>query len=262
MYYESRGELWERQMLIKARYVAGDESFAQKFLVALSPFIYPRTLFQNPIEEISRIKARIESNSDDRNIKLRAGGIRDIEFIVQELQLLNGGKNDSLRNSNTLSAIALLHSALLLSVREADRLREAYIFFRVIEHRLQMIEYTQIHSLPEIKRDRKKIAVRMAMAPDQFEKLLAEHLLNVRRVFNTVFTKKSPDHHSDIEQFLNEKPGSEFSQLFAGRYHFESNEKTVRTLRRMLYGTNLLGKKEYPERTRALFKSIAEPLLE
>ena len=262
MYYESRGELWERQMLIKARYVAGDELFAQKFLVALSPFIYPRTLFQNPIEEISRIKARIESNSDDRNIKLRAGGIRDIEFVVQALQLLNGGKNDSLRSSNTLAAIALLHSALLLSTREADRLREAYIFFRVIEHRLQMIEYTQIHSLPEIKRDRKKIAVRMAMAPDQFEKLLAEHLLNVRRVFNTVFTKKSPDHHSDIEQFLNEKPGSEFSQLFAGRYHFESNEKTVRTLRRMIYGTNLLGKKEYPERTRTLFKSIAEPLLE
>ena len=106
MYYESRGELWERQMLIKARYVAGSEPFAQKFLGALSPFIYPRTFFQNPIEEISRIKARIESNSDDRNIKLRAGGIRDIEFIVQALQLLNGGKNDSLRNSNTLAAIA------------------------------------------------------------------------------------------------------------------------------------------------------------
>ena len=78
-------------MLIKARYVAGDKIFAEKFLAALSPFIYPRTFFQNPIEEISRIKTRIESNADSRNIKLRAGGIRDIEFTVQALQLLNGG---------------------------------------------------------------------------------------------------------------------------------------------------------------------------
>ena len=262
MYYESRGELWERQMLIKARHVAGSEHFAEKFLAALTPFIYPRTFFQNPIEEISRLKTRIESNSDGRNIKLRAGGIRDIEFIVQALQLLNGGKNPALRNSNTLAAIALLHSALLLSTREAARLREAYIFFRMLEHRLQMLEYAQTHSLPETKRDRKKIALRMAMTPDQFEKLLAEHLLDVRRVFNTVFTKKSLEHHSDLEQFLAEKPGSEFSQSFAGRYRLESNEKTVRILRRMLYGTNLLGKKEYPERTRMLFKNIAEPLLE
>ncbi len=262
MYYESRGELWERQMLIKARYVAGDKIFAEKFLAALSPFIYPRTFFQNPIEEISRIKTRIESNADSRNIKLRAGGIRDIEFTVQALQLLNGGKNGSLRNSNTLAAIALLYSALLLTTREAAQLREAYVFFRVLEHRLQMLEYTQTHSLPETKRDRKKIAVRMAMAPDRFEKLLADHLLNVRRVFNTVFTKKSLEHHSDIEHFLTEKPGSEFSQTFAGRYRLGNNEKTARTLRRMLYGTNLLGKKEYPERTRTLFKTIAEPLLE
>ena len=262
MYYESRGELWERQMLIKARYVAGDESFAQKFFSALSPFIYPRTFFENPIEEISRIKTRIESSSDGRNIKLRAGGIRDIEFIVQALQLLNGGKNDSLRDSNTLAAIARLHSAMLLSTREADRLREAYVFFRVLEHRLQMLEYTQTHSLPETKRERKKIAVRMAMTPDEFEKLLAEHLFNVRRVFNSVFTKKKIEHHSDLEQFLAEKPGSEFSHWFAERYRLGSSEKTVRTLRRMTYGTNLLGKKEYTERTRTLFKSIAEPLLE
>ena len=192
MYYESRGELWERQMLIKARYVAGSETFAQKFLGALSPFIYPRTFFQNPIEEISRIKARIESNSDDRNIKLRAGGIRDIEFIVQALQLLNGGKNDSLRNSNTLAAIALLHSALLLSTREADRLREAYIFFRVLEHRLQMLEYTQTHSLPEIKRDRKKIAVRMAMAPGSVRKTSCRTFAQCSPCFQHGLHEKEP----------------------------------------------------------------------
>ena len=261
-YYESRGELWERQMLIKARCVAGSEPFAQKFLGALSPFIYPRTFFENPIEAISRIKTRIESDSDDRNIKLRAGGIRDIEFIVQALQLLNGGKNVILQNRNTLAAITLLQTALLLSQREAARLRKAYIFLRVLEHRLQMLEYAQTHSLPENKHDRKKIAVRMAMSPDSFEKLLAEQLHNVRGIFNTVFTKKTLQQDSSIERFVDGKPGSEFSKIFAGRYGLENNEKAVRTLRRMIYGTNLLGKKEYPERTRMLFKNIAEPLLE
>ena len=262
LYYESRGELWERQMLIKARYISGGKIFAQKFLSALSPFIYPRTFFQNPIEEISRIKARIESNSDERNIKLRAGGIRDIEFIVQALQLLNGGKNASLRTSNTLAAVTLLHSMHLLSGREAAQLREAYCFFRILEHRLQMLAYAQTHSLPEAARERKKIALRMAIPSDQFEKLLAGHLLNVRRIFKTVFTKRDFGRHSDVELFLNEKPGSDFSQSFAGRYRLGNNEKTIRTLRRMLYGTNLLGKKEFPERTRTLFKSVAEPLLD
>ncbi|MGA9408075.1 MAG: hypothetical protein WBW71_13160, partial [Bacteroidota bacterium] len=261
-YYESRGELWERQMLIKARGVAGSESFTQKFLGALSPFIYPRTFFENPIEEISRIKARIESDSDDRNIKLRSGGIRDIEFIVQALQLLNGGKNTSLQNANTLAAITLLHSARLLSTTEAARLREAYIFFRILEHRLQMLEYTQTHSLPDTQRDRQKIAARMALPPGRFDKLLSEHLDNVRLIFNTVFTPTSLQQHSIIERFVTEKPGSEFSRMFAGRYGLGTGEKTLRTLRRMMYGTNLLGKKEYTERTRTLFKNIAEPLLE
>ena len=175
---------------------------------------------------------------------------------------MNGGKNASLRTSNTLAAITLLHSTRLLSDREASRLKEAYRFFRILEHRLQMLEYAQTHSLPEAKGERKRIAVRMALSHDQFEKLLAGHLANVRRIFNTVFTNKDSGRHSDVELFLNEKPGSEFSQTFAGRYRLGNNEKTVRTLRRMLYGTNLLGKKEFPERTRTLFKSVAEPLLE
>ncbi|MGA7161294.1 MAG: hypothetical protein WBZ48_09840 [Bacteroidota bacterium] len=261
-YYESRGELWERQMLIKARHVAGSEPFTQQFLGSLSPFIYPRTFFENPIEEISRIKTRIESDSDGRNIKLRAGGIRDIEFTVQALQLLNGGKNSSLRNANTLAAIALLHTARLLSATEAARLRDAYVFFRILEHRLQMLEYTQTHSLPVTKRDRKKIAVRMSMTPERFEKLLVEHLENVRLIFNSVFAATPLQPQSTVERFVTEKPGSEFSREFAIRYGLGTGEKTLRIIRRMMYGSNLLGKKEYTERTRTLFKAIAEPLLE
>ena len=262
MYYESRGELWERQMLIKGRHLTGDESFAQKFLAALSPFVYPRTFFQNPIDEISRIKARIETDSDPGNIKLKPGGIRDIEFIVQALQLLNGGKNPDLRTANTLAAIELLCGASLLAEREAARLRQAYIFLRTLEHRLQMLAYTQTHFLPETKRERKKIAARMGLSPERFDKLLEEHFRSVRHVFRAVFTKNDAERGSDIEHFLASKPDSEFSRTFALRYRLSSNDKTLRILRRMAYGTNLLGKKEYPERTRTLFKNIAGALLE
>ena len=261
MYYESRGELWELQMLVKARHIAGQEAFAHKFLNAISPFVYPRTFFGNPIEEISRIKTRIESDAEEHNIKLRAGGIRDIEFIVQALQLVNGGKTPAVRNTNTLAAIALLQTGSLLTETEAIQLREAYIFFRVLEHRLQMLEYAQTHSLPESKRERRKLAVRVGVAPEDFESLLKSHRQNVRRIFNTVFTREASP-HSSFDRFLTEKPDSEFSRGFAGRFQLENVENALRILRRLMYGTTLLGRKEYPERTRMLFRKIAEPFLE
>jgi glutamate-ammonia-ligase adenylyltransferase len=262
MYYESRGELWERQMLIKARRVAGDEAFAKRFLDALGPFVYPRTFFENPIEEISRIKTRIESHSDDRNIKLRAGGIRDIEFIVQALQLVNGGRNPSIRNANTIAALRLLHTASLVSSAEAAQIEEAYIFFRTLEHRLQMLEYAQTHSLPVKKHDRERLAAWMAMSPATFDASLQLCLHNVRRVFDNVFTHKAARHHSDIERFLSGKSDSQFSQSFAHNYSLHDIEQTVRKLRGMMYGSTVLGKKEYTAQTRTHFKRIAEPFLE
>lgn len=91
-HYESRGELWERQMLIKARPVAGDTEFGKGFLRTLEPFIYPRALSEPPAASVARIKSRIEAEvADEPNIKLMAGGIRDIEFIAQTLQLISGG---------------------------------------------------------------------------------------------------------------------------------------------------------------------------
>ncbi len=115
----------------------------------LLPKIPQRSFTVNLSQEpSSKIRSRkfpkskpvIESNSDGRNIKLRAGGIRDIEFIVQALQLLNKWEEPFSPEFEHALAIALLHSALLLSTREAARLREGYIFFRVLEHRLQMLE--------------------------------------------------------------------------------------------------------------------------
>jgi glutamate-ammonia-ligase adenylyltransferase len=148
-HYESRGELWERQMLIKARPVAGDQELGRVFLRKLVPFVYPHTLAEQPAAAVARIKSRIEAEvADEPNIKLMAGGIRDIEFVAQTLQLINGGSTPALRESNTLRALAVLEEHRLLTKEEHATLREAYTLYRTIEHRLQMMLNTQTHTLP------------------------------------------------------------------------------------------------------------------
>jgi glutamate-ammonia-ligase adenylyltransferase len=148
-YYESRGEDWEKQMLIKASFVGGDENLYNSFMNYLSPFIYPSSFLISPTEQIKRLKQSIEKRlGDEENIKLSAGGIRDIEFSVQALQLLYGGKIKKLRTPNTLEAINRLREENLLSVQEADDLITAYIFFRKTEHFLQLMNDKQTHTIP------------------------------------------------------------------------------------------------------------------
>ncbi|HQJ46667.1 MAG TPA: hypothetical protein PK195_08490, partial [Ignavibacteriaceae bacterium] len=108
-------------MLIKANYLCGSKSLYNNFFNYLSKFIYPVSFNVSPIEQIKKLKLNIERrNKSDANIKLSQGGIRDIEFSVQALQLLNGGKYDTLKNGNTLTAIKLLKEKNILSDNEAE----------------------------------------------------------------------------------------------------------------------------------------------
>jgi len=148
-YYEVYGKIWERQMLIKARPIAGDLNFGWKFLNMLDSFIYPSSFLDNPIREIAKIKAKLEAiSTSEYDIKLRRGGIRDIEFIVQTLQLLNAGTLPELKTQNTLNAIERLSNYGLLTKSEAKILTENYIYFRRIEHILQMSHNLQTHTIP------------------------------------------------------------------------------------------------------------------
>ena len=143
-YYESRGEDWERQMLIKADFVCGDKNLYNKFLNYLSHFVYPASFATSPIEQIKKLKNAIEKKlKDEENIKLASGGIRNIEFSVQALQLLNGGRFPDIRISNTLEAISKLEKRKLILEKESRTFTEAYIFFRRIEHYLQLMNDTQ-----------------------------------------------------------------------------------------------------------------------
>ncbi|RKY93462.1 MAG: hypothetical protein DRQ13_09410, partial [Ignavibacteriae bacterium] len=143
-YYESRGEDWERQMLIKAEFLAGSKKLFEKFFTYLLPFIFPHTHTFPPIEQIKKLKTEVERKlKDEENIKLIPGGIRDIEFSVQALQLLNGGNNKEIRTGNTLNALNELEKASLLTKKEKKTFETAYILYRKIEHYLQLMNNAQ-----------------------------------------------------------------------------------------------------------------------
>lgn len=103
-YYEIRGSDWERQMLIKAGFLGGNEKLYSQFMKYIDRFVYPAVHFVSPLEQMKKLRKIIERDSEDANIKLIPGGIRDIEFTVQALQLLNGGRDESIKSGNTFSA--------------------------------------------------------------------------------------------------------------------------------------------------------------
>ncbi|MEK6649365.1 MAG: hypothetical protein AABY75_00175, partial [Bacteroidota bacterium] len=159
VYYESRGAAWERQMLLKARPIAGAIDVGERFLRDLRPFLFPRSAIRSPWEEIAAMKRAIEQEGvAEGNIKLGAGGIRDVEFLVQGLQLLYAGNDPALRTGHTLRALARLSETGQLPSSVADRLRTAYEFFRTVEHRLQLLHGRQTHQLPETAEENRVLA--------------------------------------------------------------------------------------------------------
>ena len=142
-YYAGFGETWERLALIKARGIAGSRELAYEFLREHQPFIYPKSPTPDLLEEISAIKRRIERDivgheNLDRDVKLGVGGIREIEFIVQALQLVHGARNAFLQEQSTLKALSALAELDLLPRNETRSLDRAYRFLRRVEHRLQI----------------------------------------------------------------------------------------------------------------------------
>ena len=149
-YYESRGQLWERQMLLRARICAGDAEFGRRVLAALHPFVYPRTALQLPSRLAADVHARLAVRwTEERNVKHMRGGIRHIEFSLQLLQLLHAPRLPALRTPSTLRSIAVLAESDLLTLEEEALLRDGYLFLRRIEHIVQLESFEQTHALPE-----------------------------------------------------------------------------------------------------------------
>jgi glutamate-ammonia-ligase adenylyltransferase len=165
-YYETFGRTWERQALLRARPSAGDLALGARYLRTLEPFIHPRSVGPGIIDEVRALRRLYRPASDEPafNVKLGAGGIRDVELVVQLLQLVHGGKRRELRDRGTLAGLHKLALAGLLSDQEARSLAAAYRFFRRVEHRLQLEHGAQTHELPAALQDRHLLARRLGLA--------------------------------------------------------------------------------------------------
>lgn len=198
-YYAQWGQTWERMMLIKARGVAGDGALAAEFIEMIQPFRYPRSLGERILGEIAATKQRIEnevvrSGEIDRNVKLGRGGIREIEFVTQTLQLLNAGRMPFLQESQTLAALKKLVDYHLLREAEAASLTNAWSFLRDVEHRLQMEANLQTHTIPLEKEARQRLAALMGYPKlADFEKVLREHMTAVRAVYDKWLHQAIPE---------------------------------------------------------------------
>ncbi len=202
-YYESMGQNWERAAMLKARPIAGDLAMGQHFLDAIRPFIWRRHLDFAAVADIHAMKRRIDEHKKTalsqepdpvtrilgHNVKLGQGGIREIEFLVQTLQLVWGGRDPVLRDRRTLVALRLLVRAGHVTARAASELASAYRFLRGVEHRLQMMADRQIHSLPESVEQLGAFAVFMGYADaPAFAAVLLRHLGRVQHRYAELFS--------------------------------------------------------------------------
>ena len=178
LYYEGQGAPWERFALLKARPIAGDLQIGEEALRRLSPFVFRKYFDLKAIDEMRQLKTRAQKAAERAGIdlKLGRGGIREIEFFVQALQLLHGGRDPNLRVRGTLRALERLLYAGLISSRDRDELGEAYVLLRRLEHRVQMVAERQTHAIPDDEQEQKRLARRAVFADAAaMHKELARH---------------------------------------------------------------------------------------
>ena len=209
-YYQSRARDWELQMLIKGRAAAGDRETGRQLLDCVEPLIYSTTLDFSAVEAVSATRERIGEKLNKRkpsraafDIKLAPGGIRDIEFLVQCLQRLHGGRVPWVRHGGTLLALSRLSDKDLLSASEYGRLASAYRFLRNLEHRLQFADDRQTHTLPTDAQELDLLAAKMPVAQlgstpsgDRLLNQLNGHLEAVQEIYERVIHSQRPSYYS------------------------------------------------------------------
>ncbi|MDQ3972978.1 MAG: bifunctional [glutamine synthetase] adenylyltransferase/[glutamine synthetase]-adenylyl-L-tyrosine phosphorylase, partial [Actinomycetota bacterium] len=198
-YYERWAQTWEFQALLKARPVAGDAALGRDFLALVEPFVWPDRLDAAAVEEIQRMKSRVEGSKEvlragSRQVKLAPGGLRDIEFAVQLLQLVHGRHDPALRSPNTLEALEALAEGGYVGEDDAALFRDAYVFLRTVEHRLQLARLRRTHTLPHSADERARLARSMGFrdsterhALEDFDSRLSRVQSHVRRLHEKLF---------------------------------------------------------------------------
>ncbi len=201
-YYSKSAQAWELQALIRSRAAAGSSSLFSRFAGAVQPYIYrPDVSVKDALASVrlakQKIDRHIERNNDGFNVKLQRGGIREIEFIAQALQLTHGGRDEWLRVTHTVISLGRLADRNLISEQERSELSDAYVFLRTLEHRLQMEHGLQTHTVPPAQPQRTLVARRMGFsgtsALDDFQSALRLHTTSVRKAYDRVFADAAGD---------------------------------------------------------------------
>lgn len=264
-YYTQWGETWERSALIKAMPVAGDMALGKEFMKGIEPFVYRKYLDYTTIEELKELKRRVEANMNNRmfsswNVKTGPGGIRSIEFFVQTLQLINGGKIKNIRIANTLDAIESLANAKLITPEEKKGLTDAYIFLRELEHRIQIAEGRRTQSLPDGE-ELIHLARRMGFegenseVRENFLSTLSQYKDFVKDIFSSLFYKEEkenipPDY---IEMFSEEEIDKDSILNRLKKEGFEDAERAFEILKEL---KDEPVKKRFSARAKQIFKKL------
>ena len=185
-YYERWASTWEFQALLKARFAAGDEELAQAYLDAVSPMVWSVSTRDNFVPDVRSMRRRVVENIPsqhrDRELKLGAGGLRDVEFAVQLLQLVHGRADESLRSPTTLKALTALIDGGYVGRRDGAAMEEAYEFLRTLEHRIQLHRLRRTHMVPDDAEDLRRIGRSMGFRQKPAESLEKEWQAQKRAV--------------------------------------------------------------------------------
>jgi glutamate-ammonia-ligase adenylyltransferase len=225
-YYRTRGQVWERLALLKAWPIAGSQEVGRSFIKMVRPFVLAPSSKRPDVEqglaiveEVRSVKERIdakmtERGHEQRNVKLGVGGIREIEFLVQTIQVLAGRRLPRILGRGTLGSLVRLQKAGILSGEQQADLTRAYQFLRDVEHKLQMVHDLQTHALPDQQKELERCAIRMgydradrSIALKEFQADLADHTTLVHDIFRSFFeTPKSSAMLKKIFHLIGREP--------------------------------------------------------
>jgi len=279
-YFQSEGRTWERQAWLKAWAVGGDIALGQSLLTKLTTFIFRKYLTLDSISDMQALKRQIElsvakrGESEDE-VKLGRGGIRDIEFTVQFMQLLHGSEHPTVRGGNSMRALYELRKEGLLQDSDAEMLASAYVFLRNVEHRLQLHGDLQVHLLPTDAPTRRRIARSLGYADqpfvgtragptaqDVFELDRQKHTSKTREIFMRLFANLFREHTgpdgelSDL--LLAPQPNVKRIAELLESFGFTKSESSAHELVAMSRDNLILTS---PSQTRKFFASVAPRLL-
>ncbi|MEJ5172708.1 MAG: glutamine-synthetase adenylyltransferase [Hydrogenothermaceae bacterium] len=230
-YYWSVGRTWERHMLIKARHAAGDEKVSKEFLNIITPFVYRKSISKEIIDEILSMKKLIEEHSKKHpftevDVKKSEGGIREIEFTVQIFQLLHGGTDQSLRERRTVKALRKLVEKGIIPQEDGKVLEEAYIFYRKLEHIIQLKNCIQTQLF--YYKNAEEYAQKMGFSStEEFLQIFENYRKKVKQIFESIGGEKPAEEYTPLQLFVMTRNNEEQAIEYLSQIGFKDPKQSL-----------------------------------